>query len=136
MRKLLLPLLVVVFAASARPARAESFGLGLFVGEPTGLDIKIGMQGRGALDIVLGVRSIDNDDESYGHLTYLHLITMAHGSSVNIPLRLGIGAAVYGITEDATGLAVRAPFEVGFRFRRSPLEVYLEIAFVLQLFRD
>jgi hypothetical protein len=135
MRKLVIALLLVV-VASARPARAESIGIGLFVGEPVGLDLKIGLQHRGALDVVIGESSINDGRVSYGHLTYLHLLTVAHGSSVNLPLRLGIGGAVYGVTEEFTAFAARVPFELGIRFRSSPLEIYGEITFVLQLFAE
>ena len=46
------------------------------------------------------------------------------------PLRLGIGAAVYGFRDDVNA-AVRVPFEVGLQFRSTPLEIYGEIAMLL-----
>ena len=108
MRKLLLTTVVfgVVVAAGARPARAD-FGLGLFLGEPTGIDLKVGLNHRSALDIVL-----------------------AQGNAVSVPLRIGIGAAVFGNRNDID-VAVRAPFEVGLLLRRTPLEFYGEIALAL-----
>ncbi|MEO8703963.1 MAG: hypothetical protein ABI867_28190 [Kofleriaceae bacterium] len=135
MRTLVLTFLVLVATQGA--ARAD-FGIGLFVGEPTGLDLKIDLQPRSAIDIVLGVVSINDGgrDVSYGHLTYLYTLTVARGRTVRIPLRLGIGASLFGVTEDNTQLAARVPFELGLRFRRSPLEIYGEIAFVLRLIDD
>ena len=55
MRKLLLTTVVfgLVVAARATPARAD-IGLGLFLGEPTGLDLKIGLGNRSGLDILFG----------------------------------------------------------------------------------
>jgi hypothetical protein len=135
MRKLVLALIVI--AASHGAARAD-FGIGLFVGEPTGLDLKVDLQPKSALDIVIGVVSINDGgrDVSYGHLTYLYTVTTGRGRTVRIPLRLGIGASVFGVTEDNTQLAARVPFELGIRFRRSPLEIYGEITFVLRLIDD
>lgn len=127
MRTLILAALFMI--ATPTTARAE-LGIGLFVGEPLGLDVKIDLGRRQALDLVFGVASIRDGyrDISYGHLTYLLTPFVGRGRSVLVPLRLGIGAAVFGVTEGDVGLAVRAPLELGFMFRRTPLEIYLEIA--------
>jgi hypothetical protein len=131
MRKLLLSAVVfgIVVAARATPARAD-FGLGLFLGEPTGVDLKIGLDHRSDLDIVLGFTTLDSGRNGYGHLTYLVTPLVAQGDAVSIPLRLGVGAALYG-PGDNLSFAVRAPFELGLRLRRSPLEFYGEIALAL-----
>src|SRR5262245_11308852 len=134
MRKLLLATLVFGIATAARPAPARAdFGIGLFLGEPTGLDLKLGLGARSNLDILLGFTTFRDGRGSYGHLTYLVTPVIGQGSSVLVPLRLGIRAALYGVSDDID-FAVRAPFEVGLRFRRTPLEIYGEIALLLTLF--
>lgn len=130
MRKIVMVALLVVLAP--RGARAE-LGIGLFVGEPTGLDLKIGMSRTSALDIVLGATSFRGGSDSYAHATYLLTPFAARGSSVVVPFRIGIGAAIYGAIENSTGLGVRAPFELGFRFRRTPVELYFEVAAAMNL---
>jgi len=135
MRKLVIIALVVLAstAASERSARAD-VGLGAFFGEPTGLDVKIGLDRRSSLDIVVGWYSDwrhDFDRGAYGHLTYLLTPMVGHGDSINVPLRIGIGGAIYdqgGHFNDDLNLAARFPFEVGLAFRRTPLEIYFEIA--------
>src|SRR5678815_4692241 len=83
MRKLLPATLVlgIVLAARPTPARAD-FGIGLFLGEPTGLDILLGFtsfRGRaGSAPPAYQVSPL-----------------VGNGSSVTVPLRLGVGAAVY-----------------------------------------
>lgn len=134
MRKLALAVLVLV--ATQGSARAESIGIGLFVGEPLGFNLKIDLQRRSALDIVIGANTIEDGRVSYAHLTYLYTLTVARGRTVRLPIRLGIGGAFYGITEDVVGVAARVPLQLGIRFRRSPLEIYGEIAFTLQLFNE
>lgn len=138
-RNLLLPIFAVVvvvamLAATVRPARAE-IGIGLFVGQPTGLDIKLDLQRKTALDIVAGWKYFDDDGrDPYGHLTFLVNLTNARGRDVVVPFRLGIGGAVWDAgSGDDVNIAVRAPFEVGIRFRRTPLEIYGEVALVLVL---
>jgi hypothetical protein len=135
MRKLLLTTVVFWFAAltHAAPARAD-FGLGLFIGEPTGLDLKIGLGNRSGLDIVLGFTSIRNTFEDgragYGHVTYLVTPLVGQGDAVTVPLRIGIGAALFGPSSDLS-VGVRAPIEIGLRLRRTPLEFYGELALAL-----
>jgi hypothetical protein len=57
---------------------------------------------------------------------------------VLVPFRLGVGGVIYGGGGDfdEVNLGVRAPFEIGFRFRRTPLEIYLEAAIKLTLVDD
>lgn len=130
MRRLTIALLLVVLGTSA-PARADGFGLGLFLGNPTGLDLKVDLQRRSALDIVIGVYRLDdfrNDTVlNYGHLTYLLTPLYARGRSVNVPLRIGIGGAIFG-PSDNLGAGLRLPLELGLMFRTTPLEIYGEVA--------
>lgn len=130
MRKLVIVL--ALLASLSLPARAEGFGIGFFLGEPTGLDLKIDLQRRSALDVVLGITSIRNRDPLYAHLTYLVTPFMGQGSAVRVPFRVGIGAAVYGNSDDINA-GVRVPLELGLWFRRTPLEIYGELALLLTL---
>jgi hypothetical protein len=127
MRTLILAALFVIATPTA--ARAD-LGIGLFVGEPLGLDVKIDIGRRQALDFVFGVVSVRDGgrDLSYGHLTYLLTPFAGVGQSIVVPLRIGIGGAVIGVVEGDVGIAARAPLQLGFMFRRTPLEIYLEIA--------
>lgn len=135
MRKLLLTTLVcgLVLAARPAPARAD-VALGLFLGEPTGLDLKIGLGNRSALDLLLGFDTIFHDGRSgYGHVTYLVTPLVGQGRSVLVPLRLGIGAALYSPSVDPL-FAIRAPLEVGLRLRTAPIEFYGEVALAFVFF--
>lgn len=134
MRRLTIAILLV--ALGSAPARAEGFGLGFFLGDPTGLDLKIDLQRRSALDIVLGLYDFrEGRGARYAHLTYLVTPVYARGQSVNVPLRLGIGAAVFG-SSDHIDAGVRVPFELALAFKRTPLEIYGELAALLQLTDD
>jgi hypothetical protein len=134
LRPLVLALAAVAgIAATPAAARADAgIGIGLFLGQPTGLDLKIDLAPRSALDIVLGYTDFDDDFEAnYAHVTYLVTPFAARGRSVIIPFRLGIGAAFYddgGDFGDGMNVAVRAPFGLGIMFRSVPLELYGEIA--------
>jgi hypothetical protein len=127
-------LLLAALLAIATPATARAdIGLGLFIGEPLGVDVKIDLQRRQALDIVLGATSIRDGgrDYSYGHLTYLVTPFVGRGRSVLVPLRFGIGAALFGVLEGDLNIAGRVPFEIALLFRNTPMEIYGEIALKL-----
>jgi len=126
MRKLALALLVL-FALRA-PARAEAIGIGLFLGEPSGLDLKIGLSAKSSVDVVIGQTSFRDNRTDYLHVTWLLTFFVGRGRSVLIPLRIGLGAAAIGVVDDNAHMAVRLPFELGFRFRSVPLEIYGEVA--------
>lgn len=131
MRKPLLIAVVFGLLAAARPTPARAdFGLGLFLGEPTGIDLKIGLGNRSGLDLLFGVTSFRDGRANYGHLTYLVTPLVADGDAVIVPLRVGVGGALFG-DGDNLNVAIRAPLEIGLRFRRTPLEIYGEIALAL-----
>ncbi len=131
--------IIVILALAPASARAD-VGIGAFIGEPTGIDLKLGLSRTSALDILLGwYNHWDNfnDDGAYAHVTYLVTPLVASGNSVVVPLRFGIGAAIFddvgtfGRYDGDVHLAVRLPLQVGLRFRRTPLEIYGEVALKL-----
>src|SRR6185503_2277653 len=107
MRTRILAALVVLAALAAPTTARADIGLGFFIGEPLGFDLKLDLARRQALDIVVGVASIREGqrDYSYGHLTYLLTAFVGHGRSVLVPLRFGIGAAVLGVAEGNLDIA-------------------------------
>ncbi|HEY4178523.1 MAG TPA: hypothetical protein VGM90_16865 [Kofleriaceae bacterium] len=135
MRRISLFALAVVFTAVAqREARADVIGLGVFVGEPAGLDIKVDFKPRSSLESVIGWTTFRDGRTNYGHLTYLYTLATATSATLSIPLRLGIGGAIYN-TNDVQ-LGARVPLELGLRFRRTPIEIYGEIALFVRLTND
>jgi hypothetical protein len=132
-------LVAAVIACAAGTAHADQgVGIGLFVGEPTGLDLKLGLGFRSNLDIVIGWDTYKDGRNAYGHVTYLATLGVAHGNAVSVPFRLGIGGAVYddGSFDNGVNFAVRAPLEIGLKFRNAPIELYGEIALKLTLIDD
>jgi hypothetical protein len=126
MRNLVLAMLLV--AAFESTSRAESVGIGLFLGEPSGLDLKVGLSAKSSIDIVIGQTSFRENRTDYLHVTWLLTPFVARGRSVLVPFRIGIGAAAIGVVDDNPHAAVRVPLEIGFRFRRTPIEIYGEVA--------
>jgi hypothetical protein len=130
MRSLVVTLAIALgVVALPRPAHAE-LGIGLFVGEPLGVTFKADLNRSTAIEVLLGESTYRDGRSEYGHLTFLVTPFRARGRSVIVPFRLGIGAAIYddgGDFGDDVNVAVRAPFQIAFRFR-APVELYFELA--------
>lgn len=131
MKKVILAIVIACVGLPSTHAHAD-VALGVIFGRPSGLDLKLDLQPRSALDVVLGWTRFDDGRATYGHLTYLFTLAAGRGRSVVIPLRIGIGAAFYNFSGDLDA-AARVPFEIGFRFRSTPLELYLEPALLLRV---
>ena len=121
-------LALLLVAAFKSTSRAEAIGIGLFLGEPSGLDLKVGLSAKSSIDIVIGQTSFRENRTDYAHVTWLLTPFVARGRSVLVPFRIGIGAAAIGVVDDNAHAAVRVPLEIGFRFRRTPIEIYGEVA--------
>jgi len=134
-----LPRLLAVTTAAAitaaAPAAHAGVGVGLFLGEPLGFTIKADLAQRTSLEVLLGVDDYDEDRgrDGYGHVTFLVAPFVAHGDSVSIPFRFGIGGAIYEDGADDVGVGVRAPFQIAFQFHGSPFELYVELSILLRL---
>ncbi len=126
-------LTLVGVAATAPSSAAAGVGIGLFVGEPTGVTIKADLQRRTALEVLVGGTSWRDGRGTYGHVTFLASPFVARGQSVLIPFRIGFGGALYEGGDDL-GLAARVPFQLAFQFRSNPLELYLELSLRLVIF--
>jgi hypothetical protein len=130
-------LVAVVLVIAPELARAD-VGLGFFFGQPTGVDLKLGLGPRTGLDLLAGFHDY-NGGSDYGHVTYLVTPAVGRGESVLVPFRVGIGVAVLDSGRsfgDDLHVAVRAPLEVGLRFRHVPLEIYGEISAILVFQHD
>lgn len=140
LRKLAL-VVVLLSVPASRPARAD-VALGGFFGDPTGVDLLVGVGRRAHLDVLVGYSDFRYfGGAGYGHLTYLLTPLLGRGESVLIPLRLGIGVGFWDGYQDRFGnnhfdVGVRFPLEVGLRFRSVPLEIYGELALVLFAYHD
>jgi len=130
-------LVIAALLAMAGTAHAD-VGVGLFVGAPSGFDLKIDAGYRSAVDIALGWSTFRDDRADYAHLTYLATPLVGHGNAVLVPLRIGIGIAFYGegSFDNGVNVAVRAPLELALKFRNAPVEIYGEIAAEITFFDD
>ena len=128
--------------ADAGPGGGGPFGLGLVIGEPTGLSAKYWLDNTQAIDFLLAFRIDDNNDfdddndldRLYFAADYLYHIDVFKPRSVDLPLYVGIGGAFYFRdkrdrfdNDDDFAFAARIPLGVDLLLRSVPLEFFLEI---------
>ena len=124
----------------ARPVQAQEtrdFGLGVIIGDPTGLSGKYFVSPEFAIDGAIGLGWIGG-----GHL-HMHVDVLWHfeierWSSARLDLYLGVGPklAIKGKRhDDELRIGARAPFGMAMMFTEAPFDVFVEVAAGLWLVR-
>ncbi len=127
---------IVTFAAlvalAAPPTQASGpFGLGVILGEPSGLSGKLFLDDRHALDMALDFSLVD--DAFYVHGDYVLHVPELFGK---LPggrwlAYVGVGGKVRlrerRHDSDELGLSVRVPFGVAWMPDEAPIDVFMEV---------
>lgn len=139
-------LVAALLSAPIVRAQREGFGLGIMLGEPTGLSAKVWTQDRNALAFGLAWGG-------WGHGGYVHLhadhlfhnfnvISVSKGS---LPLYYGPGLRLRSWTGhrywhrghyhdgQRLDLGVRFPVGLNYHFANDPLDIFLEVVPTLDL---
>jgi len=134
---LLFSLLSVVLVSNllSRTARAEEkgvFGVGLLVGEPTGVSLKYYLGDDKAIDAGLGGAFLSKGLQIHGDFLWHPWILESKPSFV-LPVYVGVGARLLdrnggARNEDHFRIGARAVGGVLFDFREVPLDVFVEVA--------
>jgi hypothetical protein len=140
-RRLTAALLVALFIALVgAPARADGgpFGLGLILGSPTGISGKLYFGKRNALDFAIGAALV-NERGLHVHSDYLwHPIMLTEDEAFFLPLYIGIGGRLLlheRHSDEDLHLGVRVPVGIVFDFKRVPIDVFGEIALIVDIIR-
>lgn len=125
---LLAAFLTISFQNNSHAQDSEkNLGIGVMVGEPTGLSIKSWTGGNNAFDI--GVAwSLGRYDALYAHANYLwHNYEVFDPNSGSLPLYYGLGGRVVFGENDAI-IGARAPVGINYLFEDAPIGLFLEVA--------
>jgi hypothetical protein len=112
-------------------AQNRKFGLGIILGEPTGLSAKLMTDRINALDFAAAWSFKDQ-----GHLLlqadYIwHNFDLIQVPSGRLPLYYGIGARVIFSNDPLVG--VRIPVGLDYQFETAPIDIFVEIVPILDL---
>ena len=129
-------LAVLLVLACAVPAHASKgqFGLGLIVGQPTGVTGALEISDHTAVDGAVGL-GFFNDRNFYAHLEFdYYFPTLAHGDALDLSLYIGVGG--FFVAHKDAELGARAPVGLSFDFNSAPIQIFLEAAFLLGVAPD
>lgn len=111
---------------------AGGFGAGVMLGEPTGISIKQWLSPHSAFDAA-AAWSFGDQSAFHVHLDYLaHTNARSDSDIGQILFYFGIGGRVKA-EEEEERVGVRVPLGVAYEFDESPLDVFFEIAPILDL---
>ncbi|MBK9029977.1 MAG: hypothetical protein IPL61_01340 [Myxococcales bacterium] len=132
--------------ARPRPRRAKhfeankGFGLGIMLGAPTGLSGKYYYASDKAFDFGVGAfRYYRQRDGLQIHVDHLwHPVSLVSNADFEMPLYLGVGFRLFDfnddVNHDGTAIGLRAPIGVAFDLNRTPIDIFVELALVVDLF--
>ena len=111
----------------------KGFGLGVIIGEPSGVSAKSWMTSTTAVDAALAWSFVDNG-ALHIHADYLihNFQLISIDGKGKLPVYFGIGARIkFG--NDDTRLAVRIPVGIDYMFGDAPVDIFLEVVPMLEL---
>ena len=130
----LVPVVCLLAAATSYASffnRYRNFGVGVIVGEPTGLSLEyLVTQNNGFIGAAAW--SFSGDPSVHAHLDYVfHARDLVRIDRTDIPLYFGVGCRIK--TENDARIGVRFPLGVQVQIGDSPLEAFIELAPILDL---
>ncbi len=127
-----LALLVTLFSCTTTAAQDRGFGLGIILGEPTGLSFKKWRSDTTAIGGAVAW-SFGKKNELHLHGDYLvHNLDVFRSQKDKLAPYYGIGGRIK-IIKDESRLGVRIPLGINYIFEKAPLDIFLEFVPLLDL---
>jgi uncharacterized protein DUF3996 len=125
----------------------KKFGVGLELGEPTGVNAKLFLQPDQALDFGLGeiYHHYYGGDGFHAYVDYLwHPTVLTEAEAFELPFYVGVGGRIWQFDytcgpDNCTGadaFGIRVPVGVSFDFNNVPLDIFVQLTPTLDFFRD
>lgn len=130
-KSIVLVLLTVLLSCGSAEAQDSGFGLGLILGEPTGISVKQWIEKKKAID---GAIAWSFEKKAAMHL---HADLLLHSRNI-VKEEMSKLVAYYGIGgrvkfEEKSKVGVRVPLGLNYLPSKTPIDVFLEIVPLLDL---
>lgn len=130
MKKIIVAAFILILSLSLN-AQNKDFGLGIMIGEPTGISMKYWTGTQNAVDAGIAW-SFKRKASLHIHADYLwHSFDLIPVSKGRLPLHFGIGGRIK-LQEDAD-VGVRIPVGLTYIVSGFPLDIFIEIVPILDL---
>jgi hypothetical protein len=134
-RQIIITVMLVTLTAGTAGAQHD-FGLGIIVGEPTGLSGKFWLSQNSAIDGAVAW-SFEGEDAFHLHMDYLlHSFDLIRVDKGKLPLYYGIGGRIKFDEEDNARVGLRIPVGLEYIFTGERVDLFLEIVPLLDLVPD
>lgn len=131
-RLILLAMACLAAIPSLSLSQEKGFGLGIILGEPTGVSMKGWLSSTTALDAGLAW-SFARETSFHFHVDYLIHDYNVFTTREKIPLYYGIGGRIKAGRSHDGRLGIRMVGGVAYVFPKVPIDVFLEVAPILDL---
>ena len=112
-------------------AQDKNFGVGIILGEPSGICVKLWLGSSNALDMA-AAWSFKGNDHLLLQADYVwHSFNLISVSSGKLPIYFGIGGRV--LLADDPLIGVRVPIGLDYMFSNAPVDIFLEFVPILNL---
>ncbi len=121
-------------------AQDHGFGLGIILGEPTGLSAKAWTSSDNAFDFAIAwsFHNYHHDNDNHNDGDFLlqadyvwHFFNAISVSSGKLPIYVGIGGRV--VLADNPSFGVRIPVGIDYLFADAPIDIFLELVPIMDL---
>jgi hypothetical protein len=127
---------MILWSAVASAAGGGDFGLGIILGEPTGISGKLWISANSAVDGA-AAWSLGNNEALHLHADYLlHNFSLIEVEKGRLPFYYGIGGRIRFADVGDDFIGVRIPVGLTYLFESAPLDIFLEVVPILDLAPD
>jgi hypothetical protein len=128
--------LIAMFCAQTHATPRGPFGLGIIVGEPTGLDLKYFLNDENAIEGAVAW-SFSGDTDVHIQVDYLyHFYDWIKVEKGLLPVFIGVGGRVAFVENADDKLGLRIPVGLSYEFEGGVVDVFGELVPVLELAPD
>ena len=121
----------IIFFQISSSAQERGFGLGIILGEPTGVSGKLWTSGENAFDFA-AAWSFQGDGNLLLQADYVwHIFRLISVESGKLPFYVGVGGRV--IFSDDANIGVRVPLGLDYIFSNAPVDIFVEVVPILDL---
>jgi len=120
----------VLSLAAQDVGKPKTFGIGVILGEPTGLAAKLWLQERVSLDAAAAWSFVSGSFYVHGDIQW-HMFDLISVETGRLPLFVGVGARIK--MTPTTDVAIRFPVGLVYIFANVPIDIFLEVAPALVL---
>jgi hypothetical protein len=123
--------ILITFIQINLSAQQKDFGLGIILGEPTGVSAKLWTTGENAFDFA-AAWSFQGNGNLLLQADYVwHIFRLIPVESGRLPFYVGVGAEVVFANDPVLG--VRVPLGLDYLFANAPVDIFVELVPILRL---